>query len=470
MTPVWLVGRRIVSAVAAVFLLVIVARVPATGQTPDTESVTFTKHIAPILQRNCQSCHRPNSLAPMSLITYEEVRPWARSIKHRTALRNRMGAMPPWFLEKDIGIQQIQSDMSLSESEIATFARWADNGAPRGNPSDLPPPRVFAGPGQWEIGTPDLVVKVPSKAVKADSPDWWGAVSPVRTGLSEDRYVETMQIKEINDVPTTVDRRYIFHHAFFSMVDESGNRLNSGPWPTIHDLRNSGEGYAFESDAGRFLPAHSLLHYDQMHVHSNGEDTAAHLEVAFKFHPKDYKPARKIGRLGIGTGEIDVLPMEANQELHFYQTLDNNVRFIQFGPHMHAAGVRMCLEVIWAGRSETLNCAGYDHNWLRYYRYEDDAAPLLPKGAILHGIAYFDSTAANPNIIDPRNWSGMGHRAIDNMALLLAPAFILTDEEFQEEMSVRRARLDLAEGETVLGCPLCGFNKLPASRLASDQQ
>ena len=131
----------------------------------------------------------------------------------------------------------------------------------------------------------------------------------------------------------------------------------------------------------------------------------------------------------------------------------------------------MCLEVIWAGRSETLNCAGYDHNWLRYYRYEDDAAPLLPKGAILHGIAYFDSTAANPNIIDPRNWSGLGHRASDNMARLLAPAFILTDEEFQEEMSVRRDRLNLAEGETVLGCPLCGFNKLPAnSRLTSDQQ
>ena len=149
---------------------------------------------------------------------------------------------------------------------------------------------------------------------------------------------------------------------------------------------------------------------------------------------------------------------------HFYQTLQDNVKLTMFAPHMHAAGVRMCMEAIWAGRVETLNCAGYDHNWLRYYRYEDDAAPLLPKGTILHGIGYFDSTAANPNIIDPRNWTGFGHRAIDNMLLVIAPAFILTDEEFAAEMAERRKRLDLAEGETVLGCPLCGFEELPEPR------
>src|SRR5229473_2629638 len=96
--------------------------------------VTFTKDIAPILQRHCQSCHRPDSLAPMSLLTYEDARPYARAIKTRTALRTQRGTMPPWFIEKDIGIQQYKDDPSLSEEEITKIATWVDGGAPRGNP------------------------------------------------------------------------------------------------------------------------------------------------------------------------------------------------------------------------------------------------------------------------------------------------------------------------------------------------
>src|SRR5215510_3943189 len=99
--------------------------------------VTFTRDVAPILQRSCQNCHRPNSLAPMSLMTYEEARPWARSIKTRTAIRNRQGVMPPWYIEKNIGIQDYKYDISLSEVEIDKIARWADSGAPRGNAADM---------------------------------------------------------------------------------------------------------------------------------------------------------------------------------------------------------------------------------------------------------------------------------------------------------------------------------------------
>ena len=434
--------------------------------------VTFTRDVAPILQRSCQSCHRPNSLAPMSLITYEEVRPWARSIKQRTGLRNRMGVMPPWFLEKDVGIQAIKEDTSLSEDEIRTIAAWVDAGAPRGNPDDLPPPLVFAGPGEWEMGEPDLIVVGPYASRAADDPDWWGVLPPVETGLTEDRYVKTMQVKEVGRDAATIGGRFIYHHAFFGMIDADGNRVDDGDWPTIHDLRNNPRGFSFDPEAGRFLPANTRLQWNNVHLHSNGEDTTARLEVAFQFHPRGYRPTKRIGRVGFGTVEIDVLPDEDGQVGHFYQTLQQNVKLTVFAPHMHAAGVRMCLEAIWGGRAETLNCAGYDHNWLRYYRYEDDAAPLLPKGTILHGIGYFDSTAANPNIVDPRNWTGFGHRAIDNMLLVLAPAFILTDEEFEAEMAARRERLDLAEGESVVGCPLCGVGALPAppARPADGQQ
>src|SRR5215213_2059786 len=98
--------------------------------------VTFTRHIAPILQRSCENCHRPAGVAPMSLVSYEDVRPWARAIKTRTGMGPRAGVMPPWYVERNIGIQKFHNDPSLSEDEIATIAKWADSGAPRGNPDD----------------------------------------------------------------------------------------------------------------------------------------------------------------------------------------------------------------------------------------------------------------------------------------------------------------------------------------------
>ena len=155
--------------------------------------------------------------------------------------------------------------------------------------------------------------------------------------------------------------------------------------------------------------------------------------------------------------------MTADQEVHFYTTLRNPIKLTTFEPHMHAAGVRMCLEAVWGGRAEMLSCAGYDHNWVKVYKYGDNAAPLLPSGTLLHVTATFDNTPANRNVIDPRNWSGLGHRSIDNMAIMIAPALNLTDEQFQEEMAIRRERLDLGPGETVLGCPLCGFDELPSA-------
>src|SRR5688500_11746137 len=115
-----------------------------TAQQPaPTPEVTFTKDIAPILQRSCQNCHRPGQVAPMSLLTYEEARPWARSMKARTAIRDKAGAMPPWYIEKNIGIQHYKNDPSLSDEEIAKIAKCADSGAPRGNMADMPPPRTI---------------------------------------------------------------------------------------------------------------------------------------------------------------------------------------------------------------------------------------------------------------------------------------------------------------------------------------
>ena len=181
--------------------------------------VTFSKDIAPILQRSCQKCHRPEGVAPMSLITYEDVRPWARAVKTRTGMGPRAGVMPPWYLERNIGIQHFKNDPSLSDDEIAKIAKWADSGTLRGNPADMPPGRVWDDTSKWAIGTPDLIVKTKEIVVKAGAPDWWGETEgAVPTGLAEDRYVTAVEVKEVNDVPptgsgrATVGGRYVVHH------------------------------------------------------------------------------------------------------------------------------------------------------------------------------------------------------------------------------------------------------------------
>jgi mono/diheme cytochrome c family protein len=439
------------------------AAMPAGTSAQAGGQVTFTKDIAPILQRSCQNCHRPSGVAPMSLITYEDVRPWARSIKQRTGLRNRMGVMPPWFIDKSVGIQDYKDDFSLSEAEIATIAKWVDGGALRGNPADMPPPRVFAAADVWDIGQPDLVVDSPPVTMKANAPDWWSALPAVPTGLTEDRYVSAIQFKEISSVQGGTGGRFIFHHAIHALVDAKG--LPAGSLGSPHEVGRNAE--TFEPDAARLMKAGSELAFPSIHMHANSEDTTARLRVAFKFQPRGYTPQRRLGQLTLGNGEIDLKPNTAGQEVHFYATLPQHTKLTTFEPHMHAAGVRMCLEAVWGGRSETLSCSGYDHNWVRVYKYGDDAAPLLPRGTLLHVTAYFDTTSNNRNVVDPRNWGGLGHRSIDNMAILIAPTITLSDDEFKEEIAMRRKKLNLAKGQSVLGCPLCGFEDLPPMLMPS---
>src|SRR3954471_13427051 len=139
---------------------------------PPPDTVTFTKDIAPILQRSCQNCHHVDGVAPMSLVTYAEVRPWARAIKQRTSIGPHAGVMPPWYVEKNVGIQKYKNDPSLSELELAKVAKWVDSGAPEGNPADLPPTRTFDDGSTWAIGKPDLIVRTEDITVKGNSPDW----------------------------------------------------------------------------------------------------------------------------------------------------------------------------------------------------------------------------------------------------------------------------------------------------------
>jgi len=434
--------------------------------------VNFTKHIAPILQRSCENCHRPAGVAPMSLVSYEDVRPWARAIKQRTGMGPRAGVMPPWYVERNIGIQKFHNDPSLSEDEIATIAKWADSGAPRGNPADMPPAKVYADEHAWAIGTPDLVIKTQELEVKGDAADWWGEIPSVPTGLTEDRYVAALEIKEVNDVGTksgsnraTVGGRFVFHHMIWrtQVLDPNSDQPPDAlsiltdeeavNWP-VHEVGRNAD--FFDPKSARLLKAGSSIVSDSVHLHSNGRDTKAHLEIGFKLMPKGYKPTYKRAVFGLGNGvDIDIKAMEANQQLHAYTVLQQHTKIISFEPHLHAPGARMCLEAIWGYTIQTLNCVGYDHNWVRGYDYTDDSSPLLPKGTILHIIGYMDNSPTNKNVPDPRNWQGSGNRSVANMFIDLGIRVALNDEQFQEEMAKRRENLKLTKNDVVIGCPLC---------------
>jgi len=429
----------------------------------NAQEVTFHNDIEPILQRSCQGCHRPGGVAPMSLVTYEQVAPFAGLIEYKTALRDRAGAMPPWYVEKNVGIQYFKDDPSLSDQELAAISTWARTGAPKGNEADAPEPLIFDDSIKWRLGEPDLIVETEDFFMEGGRPDWWGDIPSVPIGLTQDRYVKSVEIVEVNDVGTgadasdTVGGLFIFHHMIWrtEVLDEEGDVIpgESVNWP-VHEVGRNGD--IFDPDAGRLLKANSAFYTDSVHMHSNGRDTTGRLQIGFIFHPEDYEPKFKNGRSFFGNGvDISVEGDGRDQELHAYTVLEEHTKVVTFEPHLHAPGERMCLEAIWGYSVETLSCVGYDHNWVRGYPYAADYAPLLPKGTILHITGYFDNTTANPNVPDPRNWQGSGNRSVTNMFIDLGIRVTMTDEQFVEEMEKRRQNLNLGPNDHVIGCPLC---------------
>jgi mono/diheme cytochrome c family protein len=428
------------------------------------QEVTFHKDIEPILQRSCQNCHRPGGVGPMPLVSYEQVAPYAGLIEYKTGLRDRAGAMPPWYMEKNIGIQDYKNDPSLSDEELAAISTWARTGTPKGNAADAPEPLVFDDSLKWAAGEPDLIVTTNSVTKLAGTADWWGEIDRVPVGLDEDRYVKSVEIVEVNDVDNqagsgreTVGGRFIFHHMIWStaQLDENGDRVDETvtSWP-VHEVGRNPD--IFDPDGGRLLRAGTYIYSDSVHLHSNGLDTTGHLEIGFRFHPKGYEPKYQRAILGLGNGvDISIAGNQDKQELHAYRALEEHTKIITFEPHLHAPGERMCLEAIWGYTVETLSCVGYDHNWVRGYAYEAESAPLLPKGTILHIVGYMNNTETNPNVPDPRNWQGSGNRSVTNMFIDLGMRVTMNDEQFQQEMEERRQKLNLGPNDHVIGCPLC---------------
>ena len=429
------------------------------GPAEVTTDVTFTKDVAPVLQRSCQRCHRPGSVAPMSFLTYEEARPWARAIKEKTALRE----MPPWFIEKNIGIQDYKDDISLTDDEIEMFAAWADAGAPRGNLADMPPPIQWADTNQWTIGTPDLIVSTPVMTIPAVAPDYHGEFGPVPTGLTEDRYVKAVEVKEIrllnDETRAELDQktregsgygRFTIHHLGIHSGDEYySSEEGRSQFRLTHEIGQNATIYP--DDIGVILPAGTELKFTA-HLFASGVPVPVRADVGFKLHPAGYQPKYESWEFsyvgGVGDG-LDIPAGEDNVRFDGFYIMPEHGILSTFEPHMHASGRRMCLEAIYPDESgrrgqyqrrEMLSCAKYDHNWAKVYVYEDDFAPLLPKGAVLHLTGWYDNTAKNRNVVDPRNWKGHGQRSIDDMFLLLAKLTFLDEEQYAEVAAEREAK------------------------------
>lgn len=397
---------------------------------------TFTKDVAPILQKACQDCHRPGNIAPMSLLTYEEARPWARSIRTKVAERE----MPPWYIDRHVGIQKFDPDPSLTDAEIATIVKWADGGAPRGNPADMPAPKQFDDNSRWHIGTPDIVATLPKDViVQAAAPDQWMDVDMTSIEIPEDRYIKAVEVKPSKGAP-------VVHHAVASWYLEEDPELSK---TLLVEYAVGKFGDIFPEGAGRVLKAGARLSMN-LHLHSTGEETPANVVVGVKLYPKGYKPEFVETVTHIGDQEdLDIAPGDPNARSEGYTVLTKPIRLTSFQPHLHNRGKAQCVEAIipntngrqGLARTETLSCVNrYRFNWHIVYHYAPDAQPLLPAGTVLHVVSWHDNSPANKFNPDPTNWVGFGQRSIDDMAFAWMTYYELTDEQYKKALDEREGK------------------------------
>jgi hypothetical protein len=403
---------------------------------PRPANVTFTKDVAPILQRACQNCHRAGSIAPMSLLTYQDVRPWARSIKQKVANRE----MPPWYIDRNIGITKFKDDPSLSDAEIATIAEWVDHGAPAGDPADMPPPRQFSDLDKWHIGKPDRIITMPKPyLLKASGPDQFYDID-VDPGFTEDFYIQAVETKP------EAESFKVVHHASLNLIEDA-EQDPLGLFFNEYALGKNGD--IFPANTGRLIKAGSKIHFN-LHLHPYGVETPVQVAVAFKSFPKGVVPKYVAFTQHMGDAPDLDIPAGAIARSDGYFRLPRSAVLSAFQPHMHNRGKAMCMEAIYPdvradsarpgpARVETINCvSNYQFGWHITYPYAEDAAPLLPAGTIIHVIGWHDNTAANKYNPNPKNWVGYGQRTIDEMSFAWVSLFYLDEADYQQRLLARK--------------------------------
>ena len=401
-----------------------------------TTPVTFTKDVAPIFQRSCQTCHRPGAIAPMALLTYEDARPWARSIKQKVANRE----MPPWYIDRHVGITELKGDPSLTDAEIATITTWVDAGAPMGNPADMPPPRQFSDLDQWHIGKPDIIIRMPRPyKLRATGPDEFIDVQ-VDPGFKEDMYVMAVETK-----PEAQAFR-VAHHITTNLIEDEDDP--TGLFFNEYALGKNGD--IFPRDSGRLIKAGSKINFN-LHLHPYGQATDVQASLGLKLFPKGSVPKYVAFTQHMGdVADLDLPAGEVTRSDGYFR-LSKPALISAFQPHMHNRGKAQCMEAIYPdvradsarpgpARTETLSCvSNYQFGWHITYPYADEVAPLLPAGTIIHITSWHDNTSANKYNPNPKNWVGSGQRTIDEMAFAWVSLTYLEQADFDRRVAARQS-------------------------------
>ena len=363
--------------------------------------------------------------------------------------------MPPWHIDKSVGIQELKNDRSLTDAEIATVVKWVDAGAPKGDPKDLPAARVWPTEQGWNFAkdygqeAPDLVVKSLPWTHKAGANDaWWKPV--VETGLTEPRWVRAIEIR-----PGTVRGRKITHHAIARLQQEETDSLaanpvdpNGNPLPgTFMEWAVGKQGEVMRPGSGKLMLPGTKIVWD-IHYSNGGEEITDHVELGIYFYPKGQEPKhRQVLHLmgATNAGGVDI-PPNSVKATEGYFVMRENGRIESFQPHMHLRGKAMSMEAILPnGQTQVLShVANFNFNWHNSYVYADTAAPLLPKGTLLKITAWHDNTVSNRANPDANVWVGYGDRTVDEMAHAWVNVTYMSDQDYRAEVKTRTEQLGLA--------------------------
>lgn len=363
--------------------------------------VTFAKDIMPIMQKNCQECHRPGQNAPMTFMSYEEVRPWAKAI--RKAVTER--AMPPWQADPSIGTWK--NDKRLSEKDMATFTAWIDAGAPMGNAADLPAPIKWA--EGWSIGEPDMVFTMAREEVLPPQLEDEYRYVMIPTNLKEPRWLKAAEAKAgnvevVHHIITFVSTPEMLSKGIGKGKGEARGAEGGDPGAGVLNsfLGGYAPGYgAFIMDKGEamYLPANAILVL-QMHYHKTpGTEARDRSSIAVKFADYAVEKQKNLGE--VGDDSFVIPPGAGNHVVEATRLVREDITMQEIMPHMHLRGKEMKL---WAefpdGRKQDLLFVPkYDFNWQFFYKFDEPVK--MPKGTKLFARAIFDNSTNNPNNPDP---------------------------------------------------------------------
>jgi len=415
------------AAIAGVLMGIAAMAAPIRATTEESSGgVTFNKDVLPILQKNCQSCHRPGEIAPMSFLTYKDTRPWARAMK--TAVASRQ--MPPWFADPAYG--HFANDKRLSEAAINTIAAWADGGAPEGEEKDKPEPVVFH--EGWSL-KPDMIIEMPTDVpLPATGTINYKSIL-VKANFTEDRWVVAADLRPGNAQAVHHMRAIVRPPGSDWMKDaEPGVAYEAGDV----EIGRQGEGTdllgkfnpglgaqdfsTFES--AKFVPKGSDIVFS-MHYTATGKPATDRSKVGLVFakHPPKFRYFVSDGP----TGSNLIIPAGAeNAEVVSEMTTQADTQLVYLQPHMHLRGKDYEVRLMFPnGKSETIFKAKWDFNWQVGYDLEKPIA--LPKGTRIVGIAHYDNSANNkfnPDPSKPVIWGNQNWEEMQNcfMGFLVDPA------------------------------------------------